>query len=324
MIVTLTPNPSLDRTVQLDRLVPGAINRTGRARVEASGKGVNVSRVLRAHGVASVAVLPVGGAEGDHLLGLLATDWIPVHAVHVGGPVRVNVSVVTPGGETTKFNEPGPPLLAADLDALLTATADAVRGARWLVVAGTLPPGTDPQFVARVVAAAHAAGTKVAVDMSGPALTAAARAGADLLAPNTSELTETTGVPATTIADIVAAARVLATVRATPGIATVLVSMGGDGALLVTPERCLHGVPPDIDVVNTAGAGDALLAGWVAGDSPGNSTDEADRLARAVAWGTSACLAVGTADLPEHPVTADAVTIHNADSHPWRPAGTAS
>jgi len=308
MIVTLTPNPSLDRTVRLEELVPGVVNRTSPARVEASGKGVNVTRVLSAHRRSSVAVLPAGGAEGYQLVALLSADGVKVCAVPVGGPVRVNVSVVTPGGQTTKLNEPGPLLSTSDIEALLAATVDAVRGARWLVIAGTLPPGTGPDLVARAVVAGQAAGARVAVDTSGPALIAAAHAGADLLTPNVAELAETTGRPIVTLTDAVEAADQLGP--------AVLVSLGGDGALLVSPEHCLHAVPPPIDVVNTVGAGDALLAGWVADETD----DPAARLARAVAWGSSACLAVGTADLPEHPVTADAVTIR----YPRRPAGTAS
>jgi 1-phosphofructokinase len=307
VIVTLTPNPSIDRTVRLDAFVPGAINRTSRARIEASGKGVNVTRVLRAHGLASTAVVPAGGAEGYQLVALLAGDGVKVCAVPVGGPVRVNISVVTPSGETTKLNEPGAPLSADDVEALLSATAAAARGARWLVIAGTLPPGVGPELVTRAVATGHAAGARVAVDTSGEALLAAARAGADLLAPNLSELAEV--VPGAAH-DPDAAARALG-----PG-ATVLVSLGRDGALLVTPGYSLHAVPPAVDVVNTVGAGDALLAGWVARET----ADPAARLANAVAWGTSACLAVGTADLPEHPIAADAVTIRYAR----RPAGTAS
>jgi 1-phosphofructokinase len=308
MIVTLTPNPSIDRTVRLDRLVPGAVNRTSRARVEASGKGVNVTRMLRARGVPSIAVLPAGGEEGDQLLALLAGHDVPVRAVPVGGPVRVNISVVSAGGQTTKLNEPGPLLSADDVDALLVSTAEVVAGseAGWLVISGTLPPGAHPELIARAV--------KVAVDASGPVLAAAAAAGADLLAPNLAELGETTSDPVRNINEVVAAARALAPAS------TSLVSLGGDGAVVVTPDGSLHGVPPRIDVVNTVGAGDALLAGWVAEETD----DLAARLARAVAWGSSACLAVGTAELPEHPVTADAVAIHTSDPHSRRPAGTAS
>jgi len=316
MIVTLTPNPSIDRTVRLDRLVPGAVNRTSRARVEASGKGVNVTRMLRARGVPSIAVLPAGGEEGDQLLALLAGHDVPVRAVPVGGPVRVNISVVSPGGQTTKLNEPGPLLSADDVDALLVSTAEVVAGseAGWLVISGTLPPGAHPELIARAVKAGHAAGARVAVDASGPVLAAAAAAGADLLAPNLAELGETTPDPVRDLDEVVAAARALAPA------ATSLVSLGGDGAVVVTRDGWLRGVPPRIHVVNTVGAGDALLAGWVAEETD----DLAARLARAVAWGSSACLAVGTAELPEHPVTADAVAIHASDPHSRRPAGTAS
>jgi 1-phosphofructokinase len=299
VIVTLTPTPSIDRTVTLDRLVPGAVNRTSAARVEASGKGVNVTRVLVARGYRSIAVLPAGGAEGEQLLALLAADGIQTRAIASERPVRVNLSVVLPGGETTKLNEPGATLSADEQAALLTAARDAcvVARARWLVISGSLPPGAE-NLVAAAVAAGHAVGARVAVDTSGPALAAAIDAGADLVAPNGDELTAISGQEVRTPTAAIEVAR-----RVAP-TALVLVSMGADGAVLVTPNGSWHAVPPPIEVVNTVGAGDSLLAGFLAAEGP-----QAERLARAVAWGTSACLVPGTAQVPDRPVPPEAVSV---------------
>lgn len=302
MIVTLTPTPSIDRTVTLDRLVRGAVNRTSAARVEASGKGVNVTRVLVARGYGSIAVLPVGGAEGNQLLELL--DGIQTRAIPISRPVRVNLSVVLPGGETTKLNEPGAELSPEEQASLIDAAASACRGARWLVVSGSLPANAGT-LMARAVEAGHAAGAKVAVDTSGDALKAAIAAGADLIAPNADELAAVSGTAVRTTADVVKIARDLAPT------ALSLVSMGAYGAVLATADGWWHARPPRIGVVNTVGAGDSLLAGFLAEEGP-----EPQRLARAVAWGTSACLVAGTAEVPDQPVPPEAVSVTDASGEP--------
>jgi 1-phosphofructokinase len=120
VIVAVTPNPGLDRTIELKRLRRGELHRVPRATVEPGGKGINVARVLSAHGVATEAVFPAGGAEGDALVAMLASE-IAVRSVAIAAPLRVNVAVVEPGGQVTKLNEEGPELMPEDHRALLAA-----------------------------------------------------------------------------------------------------------------------------------------------------------------------------------------------------------
>ena len=158
MIVTLTANPSLDRTVELDgALEPGAVQRATSTRQDPGGKGVNVTRALRASGVESVAVLPA--EPGDPFLAALAAEGVPCRAVPIRGAVRTNLTIVDAAGVTTKVNEPGP-VLDADAQArLIEVTADAAIGADWLVLAGSLPPGVADDFYVRVVEAVARRGT---------------------------------------------------------------------------------------------------------------------------------------------------------------------
>ncbi len=144
-IVTVTPNPSLDRTIELaGELQRGAVQRATRSTAEPGGKGVNVSRVVVASGGDTIAVLP--GDELDPVLLGLATRGIPTAALPIGAPLRSNVTVTEPTGTTTKLNEPGPSL-AGRLDDLAALVADAAGAtatgpaARWVVLAGSLPPG---------------------------------------------------------------------------------------------------------------------------------------------------------------------------------------
>ena len=112
MIVTLTPNPSLDRTVEIDELRRGEVQRATGGRVDPGGKGVNVSRALAANDIATVAVLPSGGPEGAQLAALLAPFGVQTVPVPIGGTVRSNITVAEPDGTTTKLNEAGPELSA--------------------------------------------------------------------------------------------------------------------------------------------------------------------------------------------------------------------
>jgi len=110
MIITVTPNPSVDRTATVPGLLRGEVNRATHSRIDPGGKGVNVSRALAAHAADTIAVIPSGGPEGHLLDELLAEAGIDVLAIPITGPVRLNVALVEPDGTTTKVNEPGPHL----------------------------------------------------------------------------------------------------------------------------------------------------------------------------------------------------------------------
>jgi 1-phosphofructokinase len=297
VIVTVTLNPSLDLTYVLAESTLGEIDvhRAQTSSVEASGKGVNVSRTLHMAGVATVAVLPAGGQTGRHIGDLLAAERVDHVIVPVPGETRINTSLLLATGQTVKVNGPGTPLVRADLDQLLSslesvvASVDDDGGECWLALCGSLPPGLAPDVVAEVVALAHRHAVRCAVDVSGPPLTAALQAKADLLAPNRLELGELVDADVATAA-MPAVAEAAARLAADSGT-ELLVSMGSDGAVHTDGKHVLHGSGPALVPVNTAGAGDAFLAGWLA--MPGTPQE---RMTRALAWGRSTCLSVTTVD----------------------------
>jgi 1-phosphofructokinase len=288
MIVTLTPNPSLDRALHLDRLVPGEVNRAAATHLHPGGKGINVSRALACHGVPTRAVLPSGGPDGDRLVALLAAQDVLARPVPVAGGTRSNVTLTESSGATTKINAPGPALSLAEVDALLDAVAGELdAGATAVVAAGSLPAGVDDAFFTRVADLGARNGVPVVLDTSGAPLAAAVRhGGLALVKPNDEELAELVGRDLTTVGDVLAAA---AEVRAA-GTAAVLVSLGAHGALLATAAGSWWAGGPALVPVSTVGAGDSTLAGYLA--APG---EPADRLRRAVAWGRAAVLLPGTA-----------------------------
>jgi 1-phosphofructokinase len=305
MIVTVTPNPSVDRAVRVDSIARGAVNRAQSIRVDPGGKGVNVSRALTAHGTPTTALLPLGGAEGHVLRALLADGGINVVPVPIAAATRSNIAIIEPDGTTTKVNEPGPSLQRGEQEQLLAAAVLLLdEQPDWLVCSGSLPPGMDAGFYAELVTAAHERGVPVAVDTTGQALARAAAAGADLLKPNEEELAHATQRRLRTLGDVIAAAHQLRGSHA-----QVVVSLGARGALLVADGSAVLAsvAATERTPVSTVGAGDSLLAGYLHAGS-----HDAAALAVGVAWGTAAVYLPGS----QMPGPAEVADIEVALSDP--------
>lgn len=294
MIVTVTPNPSIDRTIAVEELRAGQVHRATSSRIDPGGKGINVSRALTAQDSPTLAIAPLGGPEGHLLAELLTTAGVAHRAIGVGGSVRMNIAVVEPDGTTTKLNELGPALSADEARALLTATADAAVGATWVLGSGSLPPGAPTSWYADLVAEARSRGTRVAIDSSGAPMAAAVAACPTLIKPNHEELAELVGRPLATLGDVVDAAYGL--VEA--GIELVYVSLGGDGAIVVGGSVLAHARATITAPLSSVGAGDCLLAGVL--DALAHGGDPVAALRQGVLWGAAAVTLPGSrAPTPE-------------------------
>jgi 1-phosphofructokinase len=302
MILTVTPNPSLDRTYEVPALERGEVVRATGERMDPGGKGVNVSRAVAAAGRRTVAVLPLGGAPGALVADLLAAQGIEVAPVPVAGDTRSNIALAEADGVLTKINAPGPELSAAEQELLLETVREQSRDADWIACCGSLPRGLAPSWYADLVARAHAAGARIALDTSGPALLQALRERPDVVKPNAEELAEAVGRPLATVGDAVKAAEELRGL----GAGAVLASLGADGQLLVDGAGTWFGSARVDTVRSNVGAGDASLAGFLIA---GGSGPEA--LASAVAHGAAAVRLPGSvmptpADLDPAAVTVTA------------------
>ncbi|MEV4974490.1 1-phosphofructokinase [Streptomyces scopuliridis] len=302
MILTVTPNPSLDRTYEVPALDRGEVLRATAERMDPGGKGVNVSRAVAAAGRRTVAVLPLGGAPGALVAELLAGQGIEVAPVPVVGATRSNIALAEPDGTLTKINAPGPELTAAESESLLSAIRTHAGAAAWIACCGSLPRGLAPEWYAELVARAHRAGARIALDTSGPSLLAALRERPDVVKPNAEELAEAVGRPLATVGDAVKAAEELRTY----GAGSVLASLGADGQLLVSGAGTYFGSAAVAAVRSNVGAGDASLAGFLAAGGEGP-----EALASAVAHGAAAVQLPGSvmpspADLDPSAVTVTA------------------
>lgn len=282
MIITLTPNPSLDRTIEVTTLRVGEVNRAHGGRVDAGGKGVNVSRALAANGNETVAVLPAGGAAAVQFGALLADAGVAYEFIDLADAVRTNITLVEEDGTTTKINEQGRITSAADVEAMLDAVEARSVGATWVVGSGSLPPGVGLELYAGLVERARGIGARVAIDSSGKALADAVEHRPHLIKPNQEELEELVGTRLDTVADVLGAAQDLVAA----GVGTVVVSLGEYGAVAVDAEGATHAHATVAKPESTVGAGDCLLAGYLAAIESG--ANRADALANGVRWGAAA------------------------------------
>ena len=315
MIVTFTANPSIDRTITLEGpLERGEVQRAVSAIEQAAGKGVNVALVL---GNAGQTVEAVGAFidPAYAAAGLRQSPPVVMTGITVDGPysARVNTAITEPDGTTTKVNEPGPTLSAAQVAG---ATEELVRVARegaasWVVLSGSLPPGAPTDWYAAIVRAVKPLGCKVAVDTSDAALDAVLaalpEASFDLIKPNSDELAQLTGGDAAAFEADAKAGKLDAIVDAARslqarGITNVMVTLGGSGAVLVNTSGAWYSTAPKVDVKSTVGAGDSSVAGFILAEVAGGSPDAC--LASAVAYGSAAAGLPGTT-LP-----------HPQDAHP--------
>ncbi len=308
MIVTLTANPSVDRTMAIDGPIErGEVFRALSVGDEAGGKGVNVARAVAYAGEPAVAVLP---ADNDDLLvkGLVAAGVHPIN-VPVGRPSRVNITVTEPDGTTTKFNDPGHEFSSDVLDRLGERLLARSQGHGWVVLSGSLPPGAPVGWYADLTAQLKQAGRRVAVDTSGKPLieVVGAAAKADLLKPNAEELASLTGDDPLTLETDLDAAVTAAGRLVSEGTASVLLTLGSQGAVLVSADDVWRATPPRITVRSTVGAGDSSLAGYLLADLRG--FDAPDRLREAVAYGAAAAALPGSTMPRESHLDRDGVVV---------------
>ncbi|MET0473147.1 MAG: 1-phosphofructokinase [Mycobacterium sp.] len=301
MIITITPNPSIDRTVTLGTtLNRGAVHRVTSATSEPGGKGVNVARALTLAGLDALAVLPAGDA--DPIVTALRSSGVPFQCVPVTGAVRTNIAITEIDGTTTKLNEPGAPLDEAALEALTRTVVARAADATWVVLSGSLPPGVPASWYADVVAELSPLACQVAVDTSERPLDALAAgfgvAAPDLIKPNAEELAGLVGASAEELETAVAQGDPTPVVAAANqlverGAKSILVTLGAAGAVLVDPTGSWMASPPPITPRSTVGAGDSSLAGYVRAAVGG--AEPPRRLQMAVAYGSGAAALPGSA-----------------------------
>ena len=260
MITTICLNPALDRTVTVDSLVPGQVNRIRQSRTDVGGKGVNVAVVCRRLGL-EAQVIGCAGVDGYAKLAAKARkEGIGSDFHTVEGAIRVNTKVVAlDGSGVTELNEPGPTLSAEDIDVFFDLAIEKAKSSDYVVITGSLPPGCPADTYRSLIEMMSP--VPCILDVSDAALTEGVKARPFLIKPNHHELAATLGRELHTLEEIRQAAQTFLD----GGVRHVVVSLGKDGALYVGEDGCFLAPEVPVEVRSTVGAGDALVGGLLYG-----------------------------------------------------------
>ncbi len=260
MIVTVSANPAVDLWLTVPAVEYDVVLRATEVRRDIAGKGFNVSRFLKALHAENVAVALAGGYTGQGLEAGLNQLGVDTDFVYVEGETRTNVMVLeSETGRHIKVNQPGPSVSPKDYAAFMVRVGDRIAADDIWVLTGSLPPGLPANFYADLATQVRAGGAKVVLDTSGAPLTEGCAARPYLVKPNVVEAEEFTGMSVGSVAEAATAVRIFLA----RGAETVILSMGGQGAVAGDSAGCYHLQPPPVKVRTAVSAGDALVAGAV-------------------------------------------------------------
>lgn len=295
MIITVTLNPAMDKTVTLPGFAINTVNRVQHVRLDPGGKGINVSKAVHALGGETLAISVLGGASGGYIKSALDVMGIPNDMVLSAEPTRTNLKIVDPVLHTnTDINESGSPLSEEILQQVWEKIAAAVHPGDTVVFAGKNPPGMADDLLARWISRLQSLDVRVCVDTVGEPMRLALERKPAIIKPNKQELSEIMGRSLRSDEDVLQAAAELVE----QGVGLVAVSMGGDGAVFVTKDQRIRGYNPKVSVASTVGAGDAMMAALAHYSAAGCSLEETARRAIAVATATVMCGGSEAAELP--------------------------
>jgi len=284
LIVTLTVNPAIDRTIFVERLAFEDRAYIDSRHESAGGRGINAACVIDSFGGHPLAIFPSGGKNGKCLEQFVATHGYPTVAVPVAQEIRTNITITDRQGLSVSLNERGPQLEKAELVRLEKAVQKSLDGASWLLLCGSLPPGAPSDFYARLIGVARCRNVKTLLDTDGDALREGVEAGPTVVSPNQQEaerLLNRALVTRNHFLDAVARIRAM-------GPEIVVLSLGSRGAMGAVEGSVMEAIPPRVDVLCPIGAGDALAAALVW------SMERTGAFADALRWGVASGTASAT------------------------------
>lgn len=282
MIVTVTMNPAIDKTVQIDTLVRGGLNRISNIVVDAGGKGINVSKTIKELGGETVCTGFVGGNNGEKLRQLLGDCRIQTDFVEIEGETRINTKIAEKDGTLTECNEVGPVISEDKQEELLEKLLQYADEDTWFVLSGSVPSGMSKNIYCEIIEKLHAKGGKVFLDADGELFVNGLKAKPDAIKPNRAELEKYVGIAGGLSEELL-----METGRKfiKQGIGQVIVSLGEEGALFFTEDREVYCPAVSVDVKSTVGAGDAVVAAFCYGMEQNLDWEQCVKLAVATSAG---------------------------------------
>ena len=290
MITTVTLNPAVDKTVEINNIAINSVNRVTSARLDAGGKGINVSKVILKLGGTSKALGFIGGSAGKFIKEYLDDMEIQNDFVVVKEETRTNLKIVDPLKQTnTDINEMGPRITPQDLKKMEEKILELANEKAILVFSGSVPPNVEPNIYQQWIYQAKWKGAKTILDADGEMMRLGIGAGPYLIKPNIHELERLLGREIKSVDEVVAAGRFLMKEH---GVEVVVVSMGENGALFLNKEATILAEGLEVDVKSTVGAGDSMVAALAYALDQGETFEKA--VALAVAAGTANVMTYGT------------------------------
>lgn len=289
MIVTVTMNPAIDKTIEIDRLNRGNLNRIEKIEYDAGGKGINVSKTIHELGGESIATGFLGGNAGRVIEEVLDSRGIKHDFVWVDGETRTNTKVCEQDGTVTELNEKGPEITPEQLTNLLEKLDDLADDNVLFILAGSIPGNMEKDIYARIIERVHKKGAKVLLDADRELFRKGLEQKPDMIKPNQWEIEELQGFShGVSDKELINVAEKMQK----DGIDTVVISLGKNGALFVLENYVAKGMPLKVDVHSTVGAGDAMVAAMAYSFEKKMEPRETARLCMAVSAG--AVMTVGT------------------------------
>ena len=257
MIITVTMNPAIDKTVTIDRLCRGGLNRIKEVEYDAGGKGINVSKTIKALGGESIATGFLGGNTGKIIEKALEEKEIRHDFIRVEGETRTNTKVVEAGGEVTELNEPGPLISREQMQELFNKILGYAKEGTLFVLSGSVPAGVDQEIYGRLISLLHEKGAEVLLDADGSLFANGLREKPDIIKPNRIELEKYSGLNrGASEKELLAMAREIKA----DGTKNVAVSMGPEGAMFLADDCAVRCPALPVTARSTVGAGDAMVA----------------------------------------------------------------
>lgn len=280
MITTVTMNTSIDKAYFMDHEIKnGTVMRVSRCRNSAGGKGLNVARAVKLCGEKVQATGLTGGFNGKYLESLLEKDEVPYQFLHIAGETRCCINILDEGYGSTEYLEPGCEVSAEEEERFLQQFPEIIRESDVITISGSIPRGMSKDIYAKMISQAKELGKKVILDTSGDLLKEGIKAKPSVVKPNQDEIELLYGVKIHTIDEVIRYAGKIYE----QGIPYVVISLGGEGALLVCEEGVFQGKPPKLEVVNTVGCGDSMVGGLAVALERNYTPQEALKFAVAVA-----------------------------------------
>ena len=289
MIYTVTLNPAIDKTVVIENMQPGGVNRVVSLREDAGGKGVNVSKCLKNLGAESVAAMILAGGTGDRLEAMLGELGIAVLQVRTEGMNRTNLKIVDPvKKENTDINEPGPVVSEDLLEKFQKTLGEQIQKGDIVILSGSLPAGVDRGLYGAWTSYFRGMGACVYLDADGEPMEKGMAAVPYMIKPNNEELAKLLGKETLTMEEMIAEGKRLLE----RGIEEIVISLGGDGAIFVSADGVFQAEGLKVTVKSTVGAGDSMVAAMAYGQDKNLGREEKIRLA--VAMGAASVMQSGT------------------------------